>query len=775
MRFFIGVFMEIWKNIKNLHMFHKKSFKVVLAVELILLALGIIGLFGKNATYDFGAESMTANFGTFDEKKQGYYVTASDGVSGNLVDFGNLGLKMGVYEVSLHYATDTDMKNICTVTDGLSGYRNLKTNGEHLYSGLQETDFVMWVLSADTSGLIVHAEYGGEGELLVKGLTVRETNALARMFLFWVIVVSTLVNAVLVYRTYDRVYGISIKEKTVIFGLFVIILISSIPLMLDYMLSAGDKGYHLMRIEGIRASIEQGMFPARNAPEWQQGYGYASAIFYGETLLYLAAAFRLLGFTVLTSYRLFYFCVTVAQVLITYFVFKEVFEEKYIGLLCSALYSFSVYRIYKTYACGSFGEGLAQLFLPLFVYGFWKVFTGDIHEKSYKNAWISLVLGFAGLIQTHLLSGEMVGLFTVVLCVIEIRKVFRKETFLVLAKTVVYTCLVSAWFLVPFLDYMLTGDFVIQHVSGRQIQHRGLYVAQLFFTYPETGGNSNFAEQGMYDSVPSELGAALVVALLLWVGMRYFCKLPNMKKEHIRLGWIATAFALCSMIMSLTIFPWDEIHGLGGIFETLVSSLQFLNRWLSISTIALVTLAGVLAKGIAENYGKNGFLAYAGVMALALAISNGYFLSDIAYDTSFERIYNAEGMGTGYISGGEYLPYGADASLFSYRDPLADDCVVISDYEKNGLSITLSASNDSSESASIQMPLLFYKGYVAYDSDGVSLDTYADSDFLVSVDIPAGFSGEITVSFQSPWYWRVAELVSLLSFVGMMIAGRRRK
>ena len=36
---------------------------------------------------------------------------------------------------------------------------------------------------------------------------------------------------------------------------------------------------------------------------------------------------------------------------------------------------------------------------------------------------------------------------------------------------------------------------------------------------------------------------------------------------------------------------------------------------------------------------------------------------------------------------------------------------------------------------------------------------------MVSVAVPAGYDGTIIVEFVSPWYWRVAEVLSLLAFL----------
>lgn len=756
-----NLIVELWQK-------KRKAVLCVLLAEALLLFMGILGLFGKNRVYEFGTEAMQGNFGSPVEETGGYRVTEVDGARGNLVDFTGLALPKGVYKVSLHYETDTDMKNLCTVSDVTLGYKQLKTNGEHLYAGLQSTDFAMWLLQ-DTSHLAVHVDYGGEGSLSVTGLTISETNALSRMYLFWVIIGSLVFNGILLYRAYDVTYGISVKDKTVHFGLLVVLLFASMPLMLDYMISGGDLGYHLMRIEGIKDSLQNGMFPARNAPKWQQGYGYASAIFYGETLLYIAAFFRLVGFSVTTSYRMFFFVMTVAQVLIAYYCFGKIFREKYIGLLCSMLYTLSVYRTYKTYCCGSFGETFGVLFLPLLAYGFYRVFAEDIREKSYRRSWLPLTIGFAGLIQSHLLSCEMVGFFTIVLCLVEIKKVFRKETFLVLAKTVIYACLLSAWFLVPFLDYMLTGDFVIQHVSGRTIQNRGLYPAQLFLAFSQTGRSSEFAGNGMVGSDPINLGLPLVVVFFIWCALCFSGKAKKMPKRLHRLGWIAGGFGMACMLMSLSVFPWDVLHSFGGIVRTLVSSLQFPNRWLNIGTLSLVVLAGVLASWAMAEYREKGLAAFFGLMVLCTLFGNVFLLTDLNYQANPVRVYNAEGMGTGYISGAEYLPYGADATLFSHREPLAEGELMVESCEKQGLTINLTCSNPGEE-ALLRMPLLYYKGYVCYAGDGrTKLETFPDENFFVTVAVPAGYSGSFKVLFESPWYWRAAEAVTAVTLLAMCI------
>lgn len=456
-------------------------------------------------------------------------------------------------------------------------------------------------------------------------------------------------------------------------------------------------------------------------------------------------------------------------ILIAYYSFRKIYEDRYIGFLCTVLYTLSVYRLSKTFICGSLGETFGILFLPLIAYGFYRVFTQDITNKEYRYSWIPLTIAFAGLVQSHLLTGEQVGAFTILLCLILIKKVFRKETFCSLAKTVIYSVLLSAWFLVPFADYMLRGDFTIQHVSGRTIQYRGLYLTNMLFTFFRNGYNVFYSDNGMADSQPMGMGIALTVALLLWAGMLFFRKTAHLRKEEKALGNIAGGFAVLAMCMCLSIFPWDKIHSLNDITATLVSSIQFPNRFLTIATLCAVLVAGVVAKEIKGQYETHGLQFYfAGMMVLTLC-SSIYLMDDMLQTADDYRIYGEEGMGSGYIAGAEYLPYGADATLFWTHDPYAGEMVAITDYHKDGIKIEMHCQNRGDKTEIVELPLLYYYGYRAYDKiTGQELTITTSDNYAVCVEVPAGYEGTVQVTFVSPWYWRVAEVVSCLSLLGLV-------
>lgn len=736
--------MSVWGRVKALQLYKEKSFRILLAVEGVLLILGIAGLFGKHAVYEYG-------------------------VDGDMLAFQGISLPRGTYRVDLEYETDTNGKNGLEIKDDSLQTGQLRFNPILLYAGWNHTDEEMWLLR-DAGNLTVQVIYGNEGQLAVKGLTIRETNAWNRILLFCMLCMFAGVNLVCLWVKYDRKFQVSVKTKTVCFLLGAVSLVASVPFMLDYMWSSADIGYHLLRVEGIKDGILAGQFPIRISPEWQLGYGYASPIFYGETVLYLAAFFRLIGFSVTTSYRLFMFVITVLTVAISYGCFRRIFKDEYVGVFCSALYTLSVNRIFKTLLRGTWGESLGMMFLPLLVLGFYQVFTWDDKQKSYKRSCIPLTLGFAFLIQSHLLTCEMVGFFTILLCILMWKKVFRLRTFLALAKTVICSVLLSMWFLVPFLDYMLTGDFAIQHASKRTIQERGLYFAHHLFTFFESGGEIHFRENGLMNTAPMGVGMVLVLSLALFVFLLWKRKLDKITMQEKTLGKISAAFAVLAMLMSQSLFPWDDIQFLHPFLETLVSSLQFPDRFLTIANVCLVTVAGILARQVLQSGKKREIAVFFTGSILLLTMGSIYLLEATIDKAGPVRTYNSQGMGSGYISGGEYLPYGADATRYMPHDPRGTDGITVTDYEKMSLGAQAYVKNEKTKDGELSFALLYYKGYRAYNKNtGEELPCYAGENFEVTAEIPASYQGMVEVRFVSPWYWRVGEVISLTAVI-LMIA-----
>ena len=86
---------------------------------------------------------------------------------------------------------------------------------------------------------------------------------------------------------------------------------------------------------------------------------------------------------------------------------------------------------------------------------------------------------------------------------------------------------------------------------------------------------------------------------------------------------------------------------------------------------------------------------------------------------------------------------------------------MIERYEKEGLKATFFCRNAGDTEGYLDLPMLLYKGYQAYDSHtGEELDVCYGENYVIRVLLPAGYEGDVTVRFKSPFYWRVAEMIT---------------
>ncbi len=681
------------------------------------------------------------------------------------VIYDQIALPPGVYDVVLEYDTNTSMKNLCYLEDSTVYTGALLTNGENLHEHLNSTDFSMWLFE-NTEALQMKILYGGEGMLVTGNLTFYETNALWTLILTITWSIAIALCGVFAFFKYDKIIGVDKEKKSIVFALLCIILLASIPYLQNANMTGGDLGYHLMRIEGIKDGLKSGQFPLRIEPEWLFGHGYANAIFYCSTLLYFPAVLRLLGFTVMTSYNLYCIALNIATAWIAYYCFSKIFKDRYIGLLCGGLYTLSIVRIYNMCFRAAVGEFSALTFMPLVLYGLYRAFTEDIHSKSYKNIWIPITVGYAGLIQTHVLTCEITAFLTIIICVVMIKRVFVKETFCVLAKGALGAALASCWYLVPFLDYYLNENLHIQYVSGRTIQERGLYPAQVFFHWWKLGDNVLTNYEGMVDSHAMGVGLIFGIGLGIFFIFWFVGKWRNVRENVMRLAKLSWMLGSMLILLSLSVFPWDKIQRTNSVLASLVSSIQFPNRFLGWSTVFLIVVIGSLLWYF--RYNNKMWYYYLGVIVILLSIfTSGVYLTDyVCRDKQYVSIYNEEGMGFGYVSGGEYLIEGTNVAALDFGVPAFSENVEVITYDKEYLHMQVACSNYGGEAEYVELPLLHYKGYRAYVvQTGEELATVKGSNNVVRVYLPEGFDGEIEVKFVSPLHWRISEVITYMWWI----------
>lgn len=686
----------------------------------------------------------------------------------------HISLGAGVYRLELSYESAGDTNAMCNVKDGTVYYGGLLCNGEHMYAALDHTSYDFWLFEP-TEELSVTIDYSGQESLTTGNLRIVETNLLWTRYLTILLAISALILWTLWYQKRDAQKEKKERRHVVIFGIGVIAFLASIPYLYDGMISGADLTYHLQRIEGVKDGLLTGQFPVRLEPRWVFDHGYANGIFYCNLLLYFPAALRMLGFTVTESYILYCIALNIATAAIAWYCFGKMFRDDVVGLACSGLYTLSIFRVYRLLGTGAVGEGSAFTFFPLVLYGIYLVFEGKKEEREFRNSWIVLGLGYAGLVQTHVLSCEIAALMTVLLCLVYLPKLFEKERFLKCVQGAFFALGLSLWYLVPFLDYFFTQDVKIRHASARTIQERGVTFVQELQTFWNFHDTAASTTERMQYTHPVGPGLFLIAGVFLLLLLLFLEVIPRGKETEKSFAIRSAGLGCLALWMATDTFPWDALQTTSQTAATLVSSLQFPYRFIGWGMTFLIVVVGYLLSFFRKNQ-KMFYRMGLVIVMTAVATSYVYLIDAEDESTGAIHLYNRESMGFGYISGEEYLIYGTDSSALSFAKPKADEGIGISEYEKKGLRATFFCENSSDTQGTVKLPILLYKGYQASGDGGESLEITDDGSHLLWVSIPAGYSGRITVKFTEPWYWRAAELITLtvvVAFVAGMVYKRR--
>ena len=685
-----------------------------------------------------------------------------------------LNLKKGSYTASVTYSSSLEGAKVFQDND------YIVMNQQELEASDTYASFSLWAKGNTATSF--KFSYNG-GTRTISQFTLTPTHAYARVSSIGLFLLFALLDCFLLLRMKALpICRCETKQKLIYAGLAALILFLCLPLFSGFLFVGYDLHFHLSRIEGIAAGLASGQFPVKIYPNLLQGQGYANGVFYGDLLLYIPAILRLVGFSLQSSYRIYIALVNIATVLVSYWCFTKMFGSRLIGLLGSALYSLSLYRYMCIYNRAAVGEYSAMIFLPLIFYSLWGIFSLSIDSSSYKKLWIPGVIGYSGLIQTHILTCGMAAIFTILACLIFIRRVFRRESFLVLVKIVLYTALANLWFLIPFADYTLGGSFRLA-ASGHDIWNSLANSAeplQVFDLFVRSTGGSSMLWDGIQDDACISVGAALLLGSLILPLLWLDPKFKSYTAPANGVGKVGFVFGLLALAMATTLFPWYSICTLISPIKSFISTMQFTWRFLSLAGLFLAVCcsAGLY---LLQRKNKQVFYIAVSIVGCFALFTSAYFCHDLYQNKYSDVYYDFSDVMTHtdhtpfqkqlvQLSGAEYLPAESDLDeVWLLNTPTYDaDSLTITDYVKSGLRISFHAENHTSQPQDLTVPFLSYNGYRAYAA-GQELNISRSAKGQVQLALPANFSGLVTVFFQEPVLWRISEGISLFCLLAFAV------
>lgn len=347
--------------------------RILIIVEVIILLIGIIGVARGNRIAITDQEmNISILAGEYIEEK-GYLIDQTYDYEGTYLLSDKFELSPGVYELLVYYTKtgeDTASTKILNNSSTFYGYRS-SISTLFLGENINKSQFYV-VNKSDSFQVAVNTL--GTDEMIVSAIEVVHTNAGSKLLLFCVILLSFLVNGLVWFYFYQQENEVPREIKVAWIAVPGIAILASIPLLTDYTIVGTDTLFYLKRIEIIAYQISMG--------DWS----------FKSIFLTIPALFRLIGFPMLFAYGMFIFVINLISATTAYLCTKKSFENTYIAILGSAIYTLVPYRISLIYGGGDIGTLVELLLLPFFVFLLLKLFQKDNRKYVFATFILTIIV-----------------------------------------------------------------------------------------------------------------------------------------------------------------------------------------------------------------------------------------------------------------------------------------------------------------------------------------------------------------------------------------------
>lgn len=484
-------------------------------------------------------------------------------------------------------------------------------------------------------------------------------------------------------------------------------------LMIPYIFSSllpieHDTFFHVSRIEQLSRSITEGNFFPALYPYENNGYGYASPLFYNDVLLIIPALLHLAGMAVSTAYKFSVICASFFSCFAMTKLVTHISHKQSAGWIAGAAYLFSNYRITDIYVRGAFGEILAFTFLPIMVLGMYEILVEDSHK------WSTLTIGLTGLILAHNLTFLLGTVLCIILFLFHLRTMNCRKVWTIF-KGAATAFLLTVWYTFPMIEQLHSQTLVVSYYgSSSNLQDSSMNLWQFFINKTVFGfsGNSLSADSTMTVNV----GWFLTFAPLLWF---------LVKKETRKLYPFVTKALIIGyifMILPSSVFPWNSfallrilqfpwrLNTIALVLLCIPSSMAcaFLLQKKALQTILICIMCGECIYHVIPDFSRT------------FGMTSSMTWSDITAGEIVDPYYSAD-YSRVELAGGDYLPISHPDfrnRSKAIKNSKGED--IISSYTKTGTTLSFSVSEQYSNDK-IVLPLTWYKGYHVYKEENGQL------------------------------------------------------
>lgn len=507
-----------------------------------------------------------------------------------------------------------------------------------------------------------------------------------------------------------------------------------------------DFFFHFRRFEVLIGAIRNGSFPIYIDSDAIEGYGYLTKAFYPDLIL---APFAWLGTYTNSSfaYQSMIWTMTILCGRYTYKAINVVYKNSFAAFTGAILYTFAFYRLLDLYQRAALGEALSFTFLPLILLGMYSIIKGDC-----KN-WYNLALGFSMLIFTHVISSALAAVicFIVALCY---NKTLRKEPkrFLYILLSAAITIIITAYYLFPFIEQLLSGSFY--------------YQTHKIIGFYDSGFKLNWIIWGLFGGIvqPRQImtpGTGMLLTLVICT--RLFIREKS--------GLLKSADIMVIVGLAFILLSTDLLAKLWTIYPLkLFDFIQFPWRLYEFSTFFFAIAGGYYLSLLTKS--RKRIIVSTGMLCLAIVftiISDSKLYHSVRSGRSINE--TATFKNQYHLGGCEYIPSKVPSLEFLHKRGY--DSIKLEDYEgkihnfsRNRQVLSFNIEQTYDREVTAELPLLYYKGYEASLS-GKHIPVAESENGLVQISIDR--SGRVEVCYIGTYVQRISIYITIFGMLGLIV------
>jgi len=537
----------------------------------------------------------------------------------------------------------------------------------------------------------------------------------------------------------DKTNNYISKNKLIYLSAIAIVFIICIPFMQKGFIISEDWEYHMARIQSITDSLKLGIFPVKIHHSMATTYGYASGIFYPNLFLYFPAILNMITSNIIISYYIFIAVMLFIMFTIVYKSLLSVTDDRKISILGTALIMLSKALILNLHDRFALGEFLGYIFITPIIAGLYNYVHKDFN-KPYL-----LVIGFLGVLNTHIITTFICTAFSILYFIINIKSTIKNpKKLLKLFLCIIIVLAMSIAFWAPLIEQYFVQDL--------KLTEPWTDIAEDTYTVVELLGIHKYS-----------IGIVITMCIPFIMYALFDKNISNKNgmKQMAILGLIIMS------LMPLNVF-WDYT-------QAVTNTIQFKWRLIGISTIVLIIPTIMFIKEYAENnkIKVDYIIIPILIVTYIVAIINIYSVSHGKPTVKLDYLNTILNKTDASLGGGkEYLPLETRLSYLLFPNTVKTDIGTEYLIEKSGLSCKFYIPENLNIKA-VDVPFIYYKGYTANittkDNQIIPLNLYKDETTgIVKVFIPDGLSGEVSVWYNRTIIQETSYIISFFSDIGIV-------